>query len=154
PIAAFLGAAPLRCPGRAYPIEIEYADAKSDRPLAQQVTAALRGLADTGLDGGVLVFLPGAREIRECTDACEGLARSIGLELVALHGELPSAEQDRAVRPGAKAKLVLATNVAETSITIDGIAAVIDSGLARQATHDPFTGLPRLALAKISKASA
>lgn len=154
PIAAWLGAAPMRCPGRAYPIEIEYADAKSDRPLAQQVAAALRGLADSGLDGGVLVFLPGAREIRECSEACEGLARSIGLELLTLHGELPSQEQDRAVRAGAKPKLVLATNVAETSITIDGIAAVIDSGLARQATHDPFTGLPRLALAKISKASA
>lgn len=154
PIAAWLGAAPLRCPGRAFPIEIEYADAKSDRPLAQQVARALRKLGDSGLDGGVLVFLPGAREIRETHDACEGLARTLGLEPVVLHGELPSADQDRAVRPGARPKLVLATNVAETSITIDGIAAVIDSGLARQATHDPWTGLPRLVLAKIAKSSA
>jgi len=154
PVAAWLGAAPLRCPGRTFPVEIEYADAKSDRPLAQQVAAALRRLGETGLDGSVLVFLPGAREIREADEACGGIARSLGLEPVVLHGDLPSADQDRAVRAGARPKLVLATNVAETSITIEGIAAVIDTGLARQATHDPWTGLPRLVLAKISKASA
>src|SRR5690606_20370854 len=77
-----------------------------------------------------------------------------GLEMYTLHGDLSAAEQDRAVRPGPRPKLVLSTNVAETSVTIDGIAAVIDSGLARRPSHDPWSGIPTLTLAKISRASA
>ncbi|MBC8072299.1 MAG: ATP-dependent helicase HrpB, partial [Deltaproteobacteria bacterium] len=153
PVAAWLGAAPLRCAGRTFPIEVRYAGT-SDKPLASQVATALRELGATGLDGGVLVFLPGAREIRECEQSCAGIAAQLGLDVFVLHGELPAEQQDRAVRVGPRPKLVLSTNVAETSITIDGIAAVIDSGLSRQAAHDPWSGLSSLTLAKISKASA
>lgn len=156
PVAAFLGAPALCSPGRSFPVEVEHQPSKGDRPLGAQVAEALRRLdqdgGQAGLDGSVLVFLPGAREIRECTEACAGVARTLGLEVVALHGELPAAEQDRAVAAGRK--LILATNVAETSITIEGVAAVIDSGLARRASHDPWSGLPMLTLAKISRASA
>lgn len=152
PVAAFLDAPALRSPGRSFPVEVEYRPERSDRGLPVQVAEALRHLGQTGLDGSVLVFLPGAREIRECTESCAGVAASLGLEVAALHGELPAAEQDRAVAPGRK--LILSTNVAETSITIEGVAAVIDSGLARRASHDPWSGLPTLTLAKISRASA
>lgn len=155
PVAAFLDAPALRSPGRSFPVEIEHHPEwaeRGERALGTQVAEALRHLGRTGLDGSVLVFLPGAREIRECTEACAPAARLLGLEVAALHGELPAAEQDRAVAPGKK--LILATNVAETSITIEGIAAVIDSGLVRRPSHDPWAGLPTLTLAKISRASA
>lgn len=156
PIAAYLGATALQCAGRAFPVEIEHVTSASDRPLGVQVGSALRELGDPG--GSVLVFLPGAREIRECGDACAAIAAKLGLEIVVLHGDLPAAEQDRAVQPatgsGARPKLVLSTNVAETSITIENVACVIDSGLVRQASHDPWTGLGSLVLGKISKASA
>ena len=152
PVASFLDAPALRSPGRSFPVEVEHRPERGERGLGVQVAEALRELGRRGLDGGVLVFLPGAREIRECSEACAGPARTLGLEVVALHGELPAAEQDRAVAPGAK--LILATNVAETSITIEGIAAVIDSGLVRRPSHDPWSGLPTLTLAKICRASA
>lgn len=152
PVAAFLDAPALRSPGRSFPVEVEHLPERGERGLGAQVAEALRHLGRTGLDGSVLVFLPGAREIRECTEACAPVAKLLGLEVAALHGELPAAEQDRAVAPGKK--LILATNVAETSITIEGVAAVIDSGLVRRASHDPWAGLPTLTLAKISRASA
>lgn len=151
-VAAFLDAPALRSAGRSFPVEVEHRPERAERGLAVQVAEALRHLGQTGLDGSVLVFLPGAREIRECGEACAGVARSLGLELAVLHGELAAAEQDRAVAAGHK--LILATNVAETSITIDGIAAVIDSGLVRRPSHDPWSGLPMLTLAKIARASA
>jgi ATP-dependent helicase HrpB len=155
PVATYLDATPLRSAGRAYPVTIEHATDKSDRPLGVQVASALRDVGRDGLDGGsALVFLPGAREIRECAEACAHAASALDLEIVVLHGELPGEEQDRAVRPGSRAKLVLATNVAETSITIEGVSCVIDSGLVRQASHDPWTGLGALVLGKASKASA
>src|SRR5690606_29668934 len=130
PVAAFLDAPALRSPGRTFPVEVEHRPGRSDRPLGTQVAEALRHLHAGDLDGSVLVFLPGAAEIRACAEACAPVARALGLEVVPLHGQLPAAEQDRAVGPGTK--LILSTNVAETSVTIEGIAAVIDSGLARR----------------------
>ncbi len=153
PVAAYLDAAPLHCAGRAFPVTIEHVAASSDRPIGVQVAQALRDLG-THDDGSVLVFLPGAREIRECAEACDAVARKLGLEIVVLHGELPPDQQDRAVQPGARPKLVLATNVAETSITIEGVSCVIDTGLVRQANHDAWSGLSSLVLTKTSKASA
>ncbi|MEX1369409.1 MAG: ATP-dependent helicase HrpB [Nannocystaceae bacterium] len=154
PVAEFLGAPALRSPGRTFPVQIEHRPGKAERPLGSQVADALRHLEQTGLDGSVLVFLPGAREIREAARSCEGLAGRLGLELVTLHGDLAAAEQDRAVARGSRPKLIMSTNVAETSITIEGIAAVIDSGLVRRPSHDPWSGLPTLTLAKIARASA
>jgi ATP-dependent helicase HrpB len=102
----------------------------------------------------VLVFLPGAAAIRRAQVECAALAADEGLLVLPLHGELPAEEQDRAVRPAERRKLILATNVAETSVTIEGVVAVVDSGLARVAGHSPWSGLPRLQVARVSRASA
>jgi ATP-dependent helicase HrpB len=101
----------------------------------------------------VLVFLPGAAEIRWSMEACQKLAAEHDLALVPLHGELPPEEQDRAVGPSSRRKVILSTNVAESSVTIDGIVAVIDSGLVRVVRHAPWSGLPTLAVEKTSRAS-
>lgn len=154
PVQAFLGCESVRSEGRPFPVEIEYLDRPDDRRLEEQVASALRRLLRDGLDGDVLVFLPGSAEIARARDACRSIAERHGLAIAALHGDLPPAEQDRAVSPGDRPKVILSTNVAETSITIEGVRAVIDSGLARVASHSPFTGLPSLRLQKISRASA
>jgi ATP-dependent helicase HrpB len=155
PVAAFLGHCPeLKSPGRRFDVSIEHAPRADDRPLSEQVASAVRRLCDEGLDGDVLVFLPGAAEIRRAGEALASLARKHDLLVLPLHGELPPAEQDRAVRPQDRRKIVLSTNVAETSVTIDGIVAVIDSGLARIASHAPWSGLPLLRVGRVSKASA
>ncbi|MCB9756759.1 MAG: ATP-dependent RNA helicase, partial [Myxococcales bacterium] len=143
--------------GRAYPVAVEHSSAAdTGRPLENQVLRALhRLLEDPGAPAGdVLVFLPGAREIRAAAAACEGLARVHELLVLPLHGELPPREQDRAVRPASRRKLILSTNVAETSVTIDGVVAVIDSGLHRLATHDPWSGVASLQVRPIARDSA
>jgi ATP-dependent helicase HrpB len=104
--------------------------------------------------GDILVFLAGAAEIRKAERACQPIAKRAGLLITPLYGDLSPAEQDRAVSPALQRKLILSTNVAESSITIEGVAAVIDSGLARFARHSPWTGLPSLEVGRISKASA
>ena len=154
PIAAFLEAPSLRSEGRRFPVTIEHAERPDDRRLEEQVAGAVKRLFREGLDGDVLVFLPGAAEIRRAGEALSAFAKDHDLVVLPLHGDLPPAEQDRAVRPGPKRKVILSTNVAETSVTIEGVAAVVDSGLARVASHSPWTGLPTLAVAKISRASA
>jgi ATP-dependent helicase HrpB len=155
PVAAFLGDCPeLRSEGKLFEVSIEHAARHDERPLEVQVEAAVRRLVADGLDGDVLVFLPGAAEIRRAQAACARVAEESDLLMLPLHGELSAAEQDLAVGRAAKRKLILSTNVAETSITIEGVAAVIDSGLARTAGHSPWSGLPTLRVARISKASA
>ncbi|HSN28351.1 MAG TPA: helicase-related protein, partial [Kofleriaceae bacterium] len=154
PVAAFLGGAPIvRSEGRTFPLTIEHAAAPDDRQLGKQVSAAVRTLAQQGLDGDVLVFLPGTGEIRRCAEDLEDAARTFDLAVVPLHGDLPAEEQDAAVRPGPRRKVILATNVAETSVTIEGVTAVIDSGLARIARHSPWSGVPSLEIEPVSKAS-
>jgi ATP-dependent helicase HrpB len=111
-------------------------------------------LAARGLAGHVLVFLPGAAEIRRAQAACAPLARRSGWLLLPLHGDQSPEEQDRAVGPSEQRKIILSSNVAESSITIEGVGAVIDSGLARIASHSPWSGLPTLQVARISQASA
>ncbi|PRP95452.1 ATP-dependent RNA helicase HrpB [Enhygromyxa salina] len=163
PVADFLDAARLRTEGRSFPVEIEHRSPRSRHapvPLERRVASAVRELIERGLigdpaaPGHALVFLPGAREIQACAQQCAPLAERAGLELLTLHGQLAREQQDRAVAPSSGSKLILSTNVAETSITIDGVVAVVDSGLARVADFDPGSGLPRLSLAPISRASA
>lgn len=155
PLAEFLGACPvLRSVGRLYEVGVEHLARPDERPLSAQVASAVQQLVAQNLDGDVLVFLPGAAEIRRAQAACADVAAEFDLLVLPLHGELPAREQDRAIRPAEKRKIILSTNVAETSITIDGVAAVIDSGLARVAGHSPWSGLPKLAVARISQASA
>jgi ATP-dependent helicase HrpB len=154
PVAAYLGCEALRSEGRRFEVAVEHAARHDERPLEIQVEAAVRRLVSEGLDGDVLVFLPGAASIRRAQAACERVAAEAGLRVLPLHGELPSAQQDEAVRPSDGRKLILSTNVAETSVTIEGIAAVIDSGLARVAGHSPWSGLPVLKVSRVSRASA
>jgi ATP-dependent helicase HrpB len=158
PVAGFLDNCPVvRSEGRQFELDIRHLPYSPDA-LHQQVADAFAMLLneqDEERSGGsTLVFLPGAAEIRRAQRACEPLARAHGILLLPLHGDLSPAEQDRVVAPTAERKLILSTNVAESSVTIDGVTAVIDSGLARIASHSPWTGLPTLQIGRVSKASA
>jgi ATP-dependent helicase HrpB len=164
PLARFLEASLLRVEGRLHPVEIEYRAANSrsgekslDGEVARALAAELEreaGETDAHERGHVLVFLPGMREIRACEARCRSIAERAKLRILPLHGELSRAQQDLAVDPSTQRKLILTTNVAETSITIEGVSSVIDSGLARRAVHDPWSGVARVELAPISRASA
>jgi ATP-dependent helicase HrpB len=157
PVAAFLGDCPtIESRGRLHPVDILYLDRPDDRPLPGQIAAGVRRvLAVT--PGDVLVFLPGVGEIQrsaEAITAMSGLAAEQDLAVLPLYGDLPAERQDAVLRPSGQRKVVLATNVAETSITVDGVTAVVDSGAVRRLRFDPATGLDRLELGKISRASA
>ena len=154
PVAAYLGGCPvLRSEGKLYELAIGYTP-HSPAPLEEQVASALVRLLRDGLTGDVLVFLPGAAEIRRAARAVDAIARVAGLLVLPLHGDLSPAEQDRAVSPTDQRKVILSTNVAESSVTIEGVTAVIDSGLARIAADSPWTGLPSVEVRRISQASA
>jgi ATP-dependent helicase HrpB len=154
PIAHYLGDCPIiRSEGRLFDLAIEY-QPYSAAPLEKQVASALEALLAQKFKGDVLVFLPGAAEIRRAIHACQPLATSHKLLLLPLHGDLSPAEQDRAVAPAKQRKVILSTNVAESSVTVEGVTAVIDGGVARMASDSPWTGLPTLDIARISKASA
>ena len=154
PLARHLGAPVIQSEGRRFPVEIEYLKEADERRLEQQVAAAVRRLTLPGSTGDVLVFLPGAAEIRRAAEACAELARHRDLLLTPLHGDLSAAEQDNALAPASRRKVILSTNVAETSVTVPGVTCVVDSGLARIASHSPWSGLPMLNVARISRASA
>ena len=154
PIARFLGDCPvLRSEGRMFPLSIRHMP-YSPESLQVQVRKAVELLLREKHSGHMLAFLPGIAEIRQTMRECESAARSAGLLLLPLHGDLTPAEQDQAVMSSLTRKLILATNVAESSVTVEGVTAVIDSGLARIATYSPWTGLPTLQVGRVSKASA
>ena len=153
-VSAYLECSTVRSMGKQYEVTIEHLPAAEDRPVASLVASALRTLLTRNLEGDVLVFLPGAREIRETTTSIEKIAQEQNLAIFPLHGDLPAADQDRAIRPCDRRKVILSTNVAESSVTIDGVVAVIDSGLARAAAHDPWSGFSKIELVKIARASA
>jgi ATP-dependent helicase HrpB len=151
PVAAFLGGAPvINVEGRVFPVDVAYRP-RGDRPLDTYVA----DIVDEALshEGDVLAFLPGVGEIDRVRRALGSLGE--GIQVLPLHGSLSSEEQQRALRPAAagRRKIILATNIAETSLTIDGVRIVIDSGLARVASFDPGRGMNRLDLERISKAS-
>ncbi|MBM4015807.1 MAG: ATP-dependent helicase HrpB [Planctomycetes bacterium] len=164
PLSRFLGDAPVvAVPGRLHPVAVEWRPLKRDDRLDEAVVAAvrdaLRGGADgIGAQGDVLVFLPGLGEIRRCGEALAaahaGSLAAGSLELVELHGDLAPERQDAALRPGAARRILLATNVAETSVTLPGVTTVIDSGQVRRLQYDPTVGLDRLELGRVSQASA
>ncbi|MCX6627325.1 MAG: helicase-related protein [Candidatus Solibacter sp.] len=143
----------LRSTGRQHALAIEYTP-HSAAPMEEQVAAALERLSAREVGGHVLVFLPGSFEIRRAQNACAALGRRHGWQVVPLFGDQSPEEQDRAVAPCSQTKIILSTNVAESSITIEGVNAVIDSGLARVASHSPWSGLPALQVVRISQASA
>lgn len=155
PVAQFLANAPIvSVPGRQFPVTVEHLTRSDEKPLAAQVAAAVRRLHAAHIKGDFLVFLPGANEIKRATEACAEWAQTHDWLVLPLHGELSPAEQDRAVQPAAQRKIILATNVAESSVTIEGVGAVIDSGLARMAGYAAWSGLPTLNVARISQAAA
>jgi ATP-dependent helicase HrpB len=151
PVATFLGDCPIvRAAGRAFPVAVSY-QPDAATPLPARVAAAVeRALADTDA-GDVLAFLPGAEEIRRAMGL---LSHRQDLLVLPLYGSLAPAEQNLALRPASKQKVILATNIAETSLTIDGVRTVVDSGFARVASYDVDRGLDRLDLQRISLASA
>jgi ATP-dependent helicase HrpB len=153
PLAQFLDCESLRSEGRLHPVETRFTPS-SPWTLEEQVAQAVERCVAEQKEGHLLAFLPGAAEIRRAARACEQIASSAGLDVLPLYGDLPPQEQDRAVQPSSRRKLILSTNVAESSITIEGVTAVIDSGLARIAFDSRWTGLPTLEVQRISKASA
>lgn len=154
PVAAYLDHCPiLRSEGRLFELVVTHLP-YSPLPLEKQISNAVEILIGEGATGDILAFLPGAAEIRSAMRACEEPAQRAGLLVLPLHGSLGPEEQDRAVAPAAQRKLILATNVAESSITVEGVSAVIDSGLARMATWSPWSGFQTLEIRRVSKASA
>ena len=174
PVAAFLGGAPvMSVPGRTFPVEIEYRPPAPNARVEESVATAVAALRGTGVPPGfssmaerresgrdaratenVLIFLPGVGEIERAMRALAPLAERENLDVLPLHGSLTPAGQMRALAPSRRRKIVCATNIAETSLTIDGVTTVIDAGLARVPHFDPDRGLDRLDLVPISRASA
>ncbi|MCI0683808.1 MAG: ATP-dependent helicase HrpB [Gemmataceae bacterium] len=153
-VAAYLGGCPVvQSEGRLFPVEIRYEPRPHHQPAAVAATQAIERLLDQ-TPGDVLVFLPGWHEIRHSARLLEPLAAARDLAVVPLHGDLVPEHQDAALLRGPRRRIVLATNVAETSVTVEGITAVVDTGLARQLTIDPRLGLDRLQVTPISQASA
>lgn len=152
PVAAYLEAPVLRSEGRAFPVDTAFLPRPDDRPIEQQVSDALDRLYGEGLKNHTLVFLPGAAEIRACLKGCEAVAAKRGLSLRPLHGELSPDAQAHALEATDTPKVILSTNVAESSVTLDGIGAVVDSGLGREASHSPWSGLSGLRTTRISQA--
>lgn len=141
-------------PGKVHPVAIEHAERRDDRPACARVASAVRRLVDDGVGGHVLAFLPGAFEIERTAGALEDLARPADLDIFPLHGGLGPEAVARALAPSPRRKVLLATNIAESSVTIDGVEAVVDSGLARVAGFDPATGISTLVVEPIARAQA
>jgi len=144
----------LASEGRVYPVAIEYlAQTPGHTPLWNLAVRELQRLIRIHLQGDALIFMPGAYEI---TRSVEAVRAALGNEylVLPLHGELPTKDQDAAVARYERRKVVVATNVAETSLTIDGVRLVIDSGLARIPRYDPYRGINTLWIEKISRAAA
>ncbi|MFL6621943.1 MAG: ATP-dependent helicase HrpB [Sulfurifustis sp.] len=150
-VARLLDAPLIEAHGRAYPVELRYVARETDAPLAARAAAAVRtALADD--QGDILAFLPGGGEIRSAARLLDDLRSSA--DVYPLYGDLPWEQQDRALRPGPRRKVVLATPIAESSLTIEGVRIVVDGGYARVPQFDPASGLTRLATVRVARASA
>jgi ATP-dependent helicase HrpB len=143
--------------GRTFAVDIRYAANPAyvdKRPIWEQAAEAFSNYVSNGGEGDVLVFMPGGFEIAQTIEAIRYTDQSKGFILLPLHGELPPRDQDAAVARYGHRKVVVSTNVAETSLTIDGVRCVIDSGLARIPRYDPYRGINTLLIEKISQASS
>lgn len=144
----------LRSEGRMFPVEEIYLERSQEGPVWEQAAEALRRAMREGREGDVLIFMPGAYEIQRTMQEVRALPGAGEWTVLPLHGELPPEQQDAALQPARGRRVIVATNVAETSLTIEGIWVVIDSGLARVARFDPHRGINTLVIEKISRASA
>lgn len=150
PIAAWLGGATIvRSAGRTYPVEIRHPELPDDRSLEVQVAAKLLSVMENPL-GDALAFLPGYREIHRVAERLSDAPFRVDT----LHGTMDAQDQDRVLRPGDRPRVILSTNVAESSLTIPGVRVVVDSGWARVMRFDPSAGFDRLRTERISKANA
>lgn len=160
PLSRFLGGcAIIRAEGGAHPLTVGWRERGDARAVGASAADGARevahGMADRTLpQGDVLVFLPGVREIEDAAASLRARPAEGFDDVLALHGRMPAEAQDRALSPGSRPRIVLATNLAETSLTIPGVAAVVDTGLCRVSRHDPGLGVERLELTRISRASA
>jgi ATP-dependent helicase HrpB len=154
-VGKLLGDAPvIASEGRAFPVETRYLGRKSDAPLERQMADAI-ATALRADPGSVLAFLPGAAEIRRTQNFLGERVQDASVEIVPLFGALDAAVQDRAIQPAPKGqrKVVLATSIAETSLTIEGVRIVVDSGMARVPRYEPDIGLTRLETVRASRAA-
>jgi ATP-dependent helicase HrpB len=140
--------------GTLFPVVVKYLDVPDERPVSDQAADAVEQIVNSGEPGDILVFMPGMAEINSTIGAIRAARTNEKLALLPLHGDLPAEDQDLAFAPNSHRKLVVSTNVAETSVTIDGVRHVIDSGLARVARYDAERGIGTLMLEPISRASA
>jgi ATP-dependent helicase HrpB len=155
-VAGLLGNAPvIESKGRAFAVDTRYLGRMQREPVERQMASAIeRALASER--GSILAFLPGAAEIRRTADRLQEIVRDSSVDIVQLYGALDAETQDRAIAPApaGRRKVVLATSIAETSLTIEGVRIVVDSGLARVPRYEPAVGLTRLETVRVSRASA
>ncbi len=153
-LARLLGDAPiLTSEGRMFPVEVHYGEhRKASDDIIQPITQMIQQ-AHHDTDGSLLVFLPGQREIQRVQQALSSRIDN-NTEILPLYSSLPAKAQQHAIAPSQGRKIVLATDIAETSLTIDGVTVVVDSGLARKPHYDPTTAMTRLKTERISQASA
>jgi ATP-dependent helicase HrpB len=154
PVARLLGDVPvIASQGRCFPVEVRYLEREPEGWLPEITAGAVqRALGET--TGDLLVFLPGYGEITRCRSLFQERLGSDGPLICPLYADLPFHEQERAIMPAERRKVVLATTIAETSLTIEGVSVVIDAGWSRQPRFDPAVGLPRLETVRVSKAAA
>ena len=155
----------LEAGGRTYPVEILHrphrppqnhrqAGPQREIPIWEQATALTREALSLPDPGNLLIFLPGTHEIRRTIELISNLAAAKSYDIFPLYSALTPADQEKAIRPSSRLKIIVSTNVAETSLTIPGIRTVIDSGLARSSSFDPRRGINSLLIRKISRAAA
>ena len=156
PLATLLGGAPVLCgEGGSHPVQVDYLARQSQGRIGEVTTAGIRrALGETS--GDLLVFLPGGGEIREVAERLADEPACAGSMVLPLYGDLAISEQERAILPdpSGRRRIILATSIAETSLTIEGIGCVVDSGWSRLPAFDPGSGLSRLATVRVSKAAA
>lgn len=156
-VAKLLGGAPvITSTGKLYPVETRFIDRSPKGRYDGLLANWILDICDAEADGDVLVFLPGAGEINRVANHLKSNLGKRSIVIHSLYGSLPQKEQDRALNPDPDGvrKIVLATDIAETSLTIDGVRIVVDAGLSRKPSFDPNSGMSRLDLKRISKASA
>jgi ATP-dependent helicase HrpB len=157
PVVELLGKAPIiYSEGRNFPIETHYVIRRSDTRIESQVALAIKNAIDTHREGDILAFLPGAAEIRRTEARLHELRLGDNIQIAPLHGTLSQEDQDRAISPPivGKRKIVLATSIAETSLTVEGVRIVIDCGLMRVPRFSPRTGMAHLETIPVSRSSA
>jgi ATP-dependent helicase HrpB len=155
PVAKYLDDCPiLVSEGRSFAVEVRYLELDDRQPFPEQASQAIERIVNSGERGDILVFMPGMGEINQTINAARSISVSERLAFIPLHGDLAPEDQDRAFEPNSLRKVIVSTNVAETSVTIDGVRHVVDAGLARVARYDAERGVGALLIEEISRASA